>query len=498
MVKKVNELNEMQLFYITVAISKKYGTELAAEDKKRQYFINKYKNKKKAIESSTEKLKNHINNFIVYYKTPDNKFRTYNYETKEYQTVNMIDNLNINAFEMFKGFGYKNTDENLKKNTHDWIIGRNRLLELKIISKTVKVCSIIDIFDNSLITTEGPYKDKIYYRSNYKNVMRFVKDLRKKDKHWNMDVIELYESEYFDKCYNSGVIYHRNGMYENVTTYDKKQFYSSILGNWTYDFEFPVVKGKIKKLKNRIPKKFQYGIYNIKVESNDENFNKIFSYSKDDHYTHYSLNFVLDYNKEYGDTVLLTIVNRECLVYEDDRTDDNKYDGSIVKNSYVFGKWFDKLRELKDKYPDDQIIKNLMSATWGYLSQKNSKWYSEDEVTNNEMDIGHSNDVNENQYFIENMKQKNDTSIYKLRDLSKPIYKYQFRLKPFATSFARVVIAKQALRHIDKVIRIQIDSISYVDLDEDLTTKDFIIDPNHTGKKVQLSGHSFKLIDKFF
>ena len=65
----------------------------------------------------------------------------------------------------------------------------------------------------------------------------------------------------------------------------------------------PIKKGKITKL-TEILKKFKFGIQNIKIILDDENFNKVFSLSKDNHYAHYSLNFVLNYNETHDKTEL--------------------------------------------------------------------------------------------------------------------------------------------------------------------------------------------------
>lgn len=58
---------------------------------------------------------------------------------------------------------------------------------------------------------------------------------------------------------------------------------------------------------------FIYGIYNVKVESDDVNFNKVFAYSKNNFYTHYSLNFARYYNYKYKNTVKLTLLDKKCL-----------------------------------------------------------------------------------------------------------------------------------------------------------------------------------------
>ena len=83
----------------------------------------------------------------------------------------------------------------------------------------------------------------------------------------NFENIELYEEIFYDKCNNGGLTYHKNGVYANVITYDKRMFYPSIMGSQF--FEFPTTKGEICNIW-KIPKnKFIYGIYNVRIKSND-------------------------------------------------------------------------------------------------------------------------------------------------------------------------------------------------------------------------------------
>lgn len=84
---------------------------------------------------------------------------------------------------------------------------------------------------------------------------------------------------------------------------------------------------------------------------------------------------------------------------------------------------------------------------------------TEEEIENEGLQVGMTyND----RFMIKDVTIKNDSNdLYELIDTTKPLYKYQLRMKAFITDFARVKIAKVALEDIDDVIRIQTDGIVY-------------------------------------
>ena len=398
-------------------------------------------------------------NFITYIKNKSNTFNTYNYELNEYKTIEKLE-YNINQFEVFKS--YANNNQGLKQFADDLIKWRNELLKYKI-----------DYFDNSFVKDDG----HLYYKTHSNNVCSI---LNRYITNTTFEDIELYEESYYSKCNNGGLIYHQPGIYKDITTYDKSSFYPRSLGG-DIDFIFPIKKGNISTI-NDIPKNpFIFGIYNVRVESNDANFNKIFAYSKNNFYTHYSLNFVKFYNKKYNNTVKLTLLNKECLKYQ--------YTNQKVIGSDVFGKWFHILIDIKKKIPKNKLLKHLFSSAWGQLTKSKIIRKYQDEIDNEDLDVGRQMNIEENRYYIKKFEIVNDKSLYHLIDLSEPIYKYQLRLKPFLTSFARVKIAKIALKNIDNVIRIQTDSITYnksIEIDE----FEFIKEEGKSGKNFEVKGNS--------
>ena len=49
------------------------------------------------------------------------------------------------------------------------------------------------------------------------------------------------------------------------------------------EFQIATTEGIIKEIKATIPKKFKYGIYNVKITPDDEYFKMVFAFSKDKH-----------------------------------------------------------------------------------------------------------------------------------------------------------------------------------------------------------------------
>ena len=74
------------------------------------------------------------------------------------------------------------------------------------------------------------------------------------------------------------------------------------------------------------------------------------------------------------------------------------------------------------------------------------------------------------------------------------MYEHQFRLKAFLTDFGRVKIAKIELQHINNVVRIQTDSITF-DTPIILNINNFVIDEKKTRKMEILKRKIMRPID---
>lgn len=89
------------------------------------------------------------------------------------------------------------------------------------------------------------------------------------------------------------------------------------------------------------------------INSNDERFNKVFNYSKKHVYTHTSLLFAITCRDKYNYNVNIELVQKvdKCYIYGKNKKD------NITKGSIIFGKWFRYLFALKEKFPDNKLVK---------------------------------------------------------------------------------------------------------------------------------------------
>ncbi|KAF0754887.1 hypothetical protein AaE_005160 [Aphanomyces astaci] len=249
-------------------------------------------------------------------------------------------------------------------------------------------------------------------------------------------------------------------------------FYPSTLGiktdNPAYKFEFPMKAGKIGKISKITSAGFAYGIYHVRVESNgDKRFEKRFAFSKHDHCTHTSLNFVMTiYNKHRGGNIKLTLIGNTCLKY--DKND-------LVESSDVFRNWFSILRN--ELYLGNTIIK------------------SEHKIDS--MDFSRDVTDDDDKYYLrDRINKANGDTLYKLVDKSKPYFKHEFRIKPFLLSLCRHIMANLVLKNVDRVIRIATDSITYngsIELDSGSQFM-FIKEDDTSSRGATIVGNSLKML----
>jgi hypothetical protein len=231
-------------------------------------------------------------NFMVFYKLSDSSYRTFDFKNKVYNTIKKLC-YDCNQFELLTKTIDEHNDESLRIYADELVNSRNEILT----SKVLKVP--FDYFDNSFKNKDG----YAYYRTHSNNVKNFLKRFLNKS-YLDFEAITVQEETYFNKTYRGGQSYGYPGIYD-CTTYDFKFFYPSIMAST--EFQIATTEGIIKEIKTTIPKKFKYGIYNVKITSEDEYFNMLFAFSKDNHYTHYSLNFVLLYKKNMVEILKLNL-----------------------------------------------------------------------------------------------------------------------------------------------------------------------------------------------
>lgn len=407
-----------------------------------------------------------INNFIIWVEL-ENEYLTYNYETKTFGESITIP-IKVNSFYLPKSYEIKKKDmrDDMTPDQYKEFLKHQMGLYSQDLIKDVK-----EILDFDLLKINFDYfasgkmknKDVNVYRSHYNNVRRFLKQLlkdkdTKKYKYEHFDDVYYSEYNWFKQCYNAGLIYlkEKDTKYFNTFGYDFKMSYPTDMAS--IGFQIPTKQGKeifIKELPANM-KYIKYGIYRVKIESDDDNFKKVFMFSNNNSYTHYSLKLALKLAKKFRVYIkLIHDGSPNAYVYE--RTD-------LIGGNKLFGNWYYRLVDMKRYLPTNGIVKLLSSSAWGHINQLKTITKNTDELKAF-MEEGNTigTDDSDSDYVIVNWTPKRDTVLYELVKRDKPVYDLPIRLLPFITSFSRAKMGNLINKYdlYDKVIRIQTDSITF-------------------------------------
>ena len=298
--------------------------------------------------------------FYFYYENSNGDKVIINSRTKEIKTYGYEEykmfNKSKTIYHMMKGFDAN--EEGLNKYVNDFKEWATELKNNKVLN--------IDIFRyyNLYIAVEMTFKRLC------------------KGKYESHDKITEKERQWQEKCYNGALTYCDDSAIDLITecfTYDYSSQYPKILAS--NSFFIPTKEGKEYKLK-KLPdmKGMQTGYYHAKITCNNIEFKKLFSFSEDDVYTDRSLYQAMKHQKEFNVKIeLVTDVEYNSYLYDDD---------CLVSGSKIFGGWFKKLSELKKLFPKNPIIKFMSSAIWGFICKKTPIYKSEQEITNENLDVG--------------------------------------------------------------------------------------------------------------
>ena len=335
-----------------------------------------------------------------------------------------------NYYEMFKG--YDQTEKDLKKFYDDFIQWAVELQKFNI-----------------------PYLK--YYK--HADAVRYTFEILTRNETFKympeIPDIKGTEFNYFESTVNAGLMSVGSEYVDvqtNCNSYDFPSWYPHLLGSEIFDLKMPVKEGYEYKIFD-FKKQLKYGIYDVKITCDDKNFKKIFMFSKNNRYTHYSINFCLKYKKKFNISLEVLNIDKQynCYVYDDK---------DLIKTSTIFCNWFNTLFKIKKEYPKNKLVKHLLSSIWGILCQYNRT------IINNDEDY-YKTDISETgfklldtyEYFD---KQKDKISrTYTVLNMNKP-YKYNFRLKPFLTSYSRKMFSEfiiSNVENLDDVVRIHTDSV---------------------------------------
>jgi hypothetical protein len=266
--------------------------------------------------------------------------------------------------------------------------------------------------------------------------------------------IESFESEFMEKCFNGGLTY-LSCKDKTVQTYgyDWSAFYPNIMGNENLGFQMPVSAGRLCKLETLDFDKLQYGIYRARVYCDqdvtpDYDPTSVFAFSKHGYYTHYSLILANSRKSLKLRIQLETACEYNALLYDD-----------LRDTADIFGKWFQEMQSLKEKLPQNKLVKHLGTSLWGHLIKfERAKFIDAEEFADCDMDLFGSN--SDSKYEVLGF----DGERFELIERNKP-YSYPLfaRMKPFLVSYGRDIMARFIFaRKIKKqdIIRIHTDGMT--------------------------------------
>lgn len=296
-----------------------------------------------------------------------------------------------------------------------------------------------------------------YYNHNIAVKQYFESKSKRQVENLHLEDISFKECYFFEKCSNGGIISLDNKYKDTLIDafgYDFSAFYPNIL----LKIIFPTKQGKRKKLKSIDLNNLQYGIYKVKITTHDERFKKIFSFAKNNYYTHYSLKLANKYKDIFNINIELIVDDKyNALIYDDDK---------LVESKEVFQSWFNSLSILKEKFPKNRLVKHLMSSLWGHLTQFNREFFNDEDFA--DLDLTEIYDDEDSEYklldikrYADNTKECGVRSRYEVVPSNKPYKNNLARIKPFLVSYCRSYVADLVMKEkiLDNVVRIHTDGI---------------------------------------
>ena len=172
----------------------------------------------------------------------------------------------------------------------------------------------------------------------------------------------------------------------------------------------------------------------------------------------------------------------------------------MVSINSITKEWHDFVMDINAKLPKNKLLKFLISACWGVLSETNTINKTEKEINDNKIDIGNPDD---HEYDIIDEIETKKSHYYVLLNSWQP-YKHNLRLKPFLTAYGRNKIGNMAYKHLEHVVRIHTDcivtdiDIKYDDpyiLPEDKSTGYIHFHHNNCYKKIDAPDYNEWLIE---
>ncbi len=384
--------------------------------------------------------------YIISFRLQSGQNRVYDPETDEITTMDILPQ-SIGRFIMLNVDDNEASDEDLReyaKNFKEWCF------QMKTSNLAIDYANCYS--DYTAVT-------RIFNRF----CLKFYKD---------HEEITPTEFKWQEKCSNCGMQYIKTDIKNttlNCFSYDYKNQYGLALNS---EYKISSKQGK-EVILNQLPEydKIEYGYYHVKIQSNDENFKKVFMFSKENVYHSYSLLQAMEYIDVYEMNINIELVcdgNPNAYIYEKK---------SLVSLKSITTAWFNNLTKLRKQFKKNRLIKHLISSAWGHLNAKNVLYLSWEQIQERKLSIGITDNY---EYKIIKYYDYGDREYYELLDTKKP-YKHNIRLKPIITAISRIMTANISLKHIDEVVRVHTDSITFTTEHKDIESDKIVMEEKTTG-----------------
>lgn len=348
--------------------------------------------------------------------------------------------------------------KDLKECYNEYLDARNYLVELTKNEKGNKRKIDMNVSGNVVDTFKRLFFEFLV-DGKLKNEFRNYHMVKLNEYRWHEGTSGSHQ--YIDKSYRGG----------NITAYDFNSYYTYLLTNEDY----PMYEGQ-ELFYEELPETVEYGIYLCKIT----NPNKYCENADDDEHEH-ELDYKIDYKvfktNDFNKYTHFDILLAKKLKYNVEMITKDKNQNKIKHNAIIytkdklvsgklmFAELLEHLQKLKNKCDNKnakKIIKNMMTCSWGCLSQVND--YYEDVFDDcDEDDIEEDEEEEDNSILLHKVEYEHKIRYYYLNQTA-PLYCYKSRfarIKVFMLSFGRMIMSsicmkKQVYPH---VIRTHTDSI---------------------------------------
>lgn len=302
---------------------------------------------------------------------------------------------------------------------------------------------------------EYNYRRKLTHTKAVKTLFKFKSKTTLE--HIKLQPITQDEFKLFESCSN-GSLQNLDPEYINKEVeafgVDFPAYYPNLLGNKIFKKELKIAKSEGKKVyfksENFDFKNIKYGIYNVEIKIKHPKIYKIFTFSKANYYTHYSILFALELKNKYNFDVEIKILNGVSMTWEEKQ---------LLPVYEIFRTWFNFMNELKSKYPNNFIIKKAFSSLWGILCEyKRVRVKTEEDLIKYDCSF---NDDDDTEYKIIDMKVFSKRTQYELVSRKRPYKNEICRIKPFLMAVQRNYIGRMLVSNdlLDNTVRIHTDGI---------------------------------------